>query len=87
MGKKKKYIKLALFIYFTYGNGQISMLFSQIIHPLLLPPSPKVCSLQSVSFAALNVGRWQVGSRCRGYMYTEGQFILMYGKNHHNVVK
>ena len=29
----------------------------------------------------------EVGSRQRGYMYTGGQFIMMYGKNHHNVVK
>jgi len=38
-------IKLALVIYFTYGNIHVSMLFSQIIHPHLLPHSPKVCSL------------------------------------------
>ena len=30
---------------FTYGNIHVSVLFSQIIHPLLLPPSPEVCSL------------------------------------------
>ena len=37
-------IKLALVIYFTYGNIHVLMLFSQIIL-LLLPLSPKVCSL------------------------------------------
>ena len=38
-------IELALVIYFTHGNIHVSMLFSQIIHPHLLPHSPKVCSL------------------------------------------
>ena len=38
-------IKLELVIYFTYGNIHVSMLFSQISHPRLLPQSPKVCSL------------------------------------------
>ena len=32
-------------------------------------------------------GRWQGGSEGRGHMYTYGQFILMYGKNHYNIVK
>ena len=38
-------IELALVIYFIYGNIYVSMLFSQVIPPLLLPLSPKVCSL------------------------------------------
>ena len=39
------YIKLALVIYFTYGNIHVSMLFSQIIPPSLSPTESKVCSL------------------------------------------
>ena len=27
------------------------------------------------------------GIRGRGHMYTYGQFMLLYGKNHHNIVK
>ena len=27
------------------------------------------------------------GSEWRGHMYTYGQFMLMHGKNHHNLVK
>ena len=41
------YIKFALAIYFTYGNVCVSMLFSQNI---LLPVSPKVCSLHLCLF-------------------------------------
>ena len=32
------------------------------------------------------VGR-EVGSAGRGHMYACGKFVLMYGKNHHNIVK
>ena len=39
-------IEFALVIYFIYGNIYVSMLFSQVIPLLLLPLSPKVCSLQ-----------------------------------------
>ena len=39
------YIILLLVIYFTYGNVHVSMLFSQISHPCLLPLSVKVCYL------------------------------------------
>ena len=28
-----------------------------------------------------------VGFRVGGHMYTCGQFMLMYGKNHHHIVK
>ena len=38
-------IKLALVIYFTYGNVHDSILFSQIIPPSSSLTSPKVCSL------------------------------------------
>ena len=27
------------------------------------------------------------GSKMVGHMYTHGWFMLMYGKNHHNIVK
>ena len=32
---------------------------------------------------------WEVGGDpgCKGQMYTCDQFVLMYGKNHHNIVK
>ena len=43
-------IELALVIYFTYGNIHVTMLFSQIIPPLPLPHSPKVCSLHLCLF-------------------------------------
>ena len=32
-------------------------------------------------------GRWEEGSGSGGHMYTYGQFMLMYGKNHQNIVK
>ena len=32
-------------------------------------------------------GRWEGGSRGRGHMYTYGWFMLMYGRNQHNIVK
>ena len=32
-------------------------------------------------------GRWEGGSRGRGRVYTYGRFMLMYGRNQHNVVK
>ena len=32
-------------------------------------------------------GRWEWGSGWEGHMYTHGWFMLMYGKNHHNIVK
>ena len=31
-------------------------------------------------------GRWAGGSGWGGHMYTCGPFMLMYGKNHHNIV-
>ena len=31
-------------------------------------------------------GRWEGDSRGRGHKYTYGQFMLLYGKNHHNIV-
>ena len=46
-------IELGLVIYFTYGNIHVSMLFSQIIPPRLLPQSPKVCSLYLCLFCCL----------------------------------
>ena len=46
-------IEPGLAIYFTYGNIHVSMLFSQIIHPHLLPQSPKVCSLYLCLFCCL----------------------------------
>ena len=39
------HITVPLTVYFTYGNVYVSGLFSQIIHPLLPPLSPKVCSV------------------------------------------
>ena len=44
-GCPASYIILVLAIYFTYGNVHVSILFSQISHPCLLPLSIKVCSL------------------------------------------
>ena len=32
-------------------------------------------------------GTWEGGSRGRGLMYPYGWFILMYGRNQHNIVK
>ena len=32
-------------------------------------------------------GRWEAGSRGRGYMYIYGWFMLLSGKNQHNIVK
>ena len=46
-------IKLALVIYFTYGNVHVSMLSSHIIHPHLLPHSPIICSLHLCLFCCL----------------------------------
>ena len=40
----------ALVIYFTYGNIRVSVLFSHIVTPRLLPHSPKVCSLHLCLF-------------------------------------
>ena len=31
--------------------------------------------------------RQEGGSRGKGHIYTYGQFMLMYGRNHHNIVK
>ena len=31
--------------------------------------------------------RWRWGSRVRGHIYTYGCFMLMYGRNQHNIVK
>ena len=42
------YIELALVIYFTYGNVNVSMLFSQIIPPLPSPTESKSLFLTSV---------------------------------------
>ena len=42
-------IKLGLLIYFTYGNIQVSMLFSQIIPPLPSPTESKSLFFISVS--------------------------------------
>ena len=46
-------IEPGLAIYFTYDNIHVSMMFSQIIHPRLLPQSPKVCSLHLCLFCCL----------------------------------
>ena len=32
-------------------------------------------------------GRWEGGSRGRGHMFVYGWFMLMYGRNQHNIVK
>ena len=32
-------------------------------------------------------GKWERGSRGRERMYTYGWFMLMYGRNQHNIVK
>ena len=32
-------------------------------------------------------GRSEDGSGCGGHMFNCGQFMAMYGKNHHNTVK
>ena len=34
-----------------------------------------------------NLEGWEGGVRGRGHMYTYGCFMLMYGKNYHNIVK
>ena len=47
-GFPASYINLPLAFYFTYGNVHVSMLFSQIIHLLLLPLCPKVCFLKII---------------------------------------
>ena len=31
-------------------------------------------------------GRWEGGSSGRGHIYTYGWFMLMYGRNQHNIV-
>ena len=46
-------IELGLVICFTYGSKHISMLFSQIIPPCLLPQCPEVCSLYLCLFCCL----------------------------------
>ena len=46
-------IQPGLVICFTYGNVHVSMLFSQIIPPLLLPQSSEVCSLHLCLFCCL----------------------------------
>ena len=32
-------------------------------------------------------GRWEVSSEGKGHMHTCGLFMLMYGRNRHNIVK
>ena len=49
-------IKLALVIYFTYGNARVSVLFCQIIAPLHSPRVQKPILYICVSFAALHIG-------------------------------
>ena len=41
------YIKLPLAIYFTYGNVNVSMLFSQIIPPSFSPMCLKICFMSA----------------------------------------
>ena len=48
-GHPTSHIKLALIIYFTYGNIHVSMLFSQIIPPSLSPTESKSLFFASVS--------------------------------------
>ena len=43
--------------------------------------------LAIVKNAAMNIGWWEGASRRRGHMYTSGWFVLMYGRNQHNIVK
>ena len=50
-------IKLGLFIYFTYSNIHVSMLFSQIITPL---HSPRV--QRSVLYICVSFAVWHIGS-------------------------
>ena len=47
------YFELGLAICFTYGNIQVSMLFSQTSHPRPLPQNPKDCSLYLCLFCCL----------------------------------
>ena len=49
-------IELALVIYFTYDNIHVSVLFSQIIPPLLSPRVQKFVLYICVSFATLHIG-------------------------------
>ena len=46
-------IRLALVIYFTYGNIYVSMLFSQIIPPLPSPSESKSLFFTSLSLCCL----------------------------------
>ena len=44
--------------------------------------------MRSVTTWRDEVGREVGGTfRSEGTMYTYGQFMMMYGKNHHNIVK
>ena len=50
------YIEPGLEIYFTYDNIHVSMLFSQIIPPLLSPTKSKSLFFTSVSLAVSHIG-------------------------------
>ena len=48
--------------------------------------APKVGSLGQPR-GIVSGGKWEGGSGCGGHVYTCGRFMLMYGQNHHNIVK
>ena len=71
-GCPASWIKLALVIYFTYGDVYVSVLFSQIIPPLPSPTESKSLFFTSVSLLL---------SRIQGYRYHLSKFhiyVLIY---------
>ena len=83
------------------GEGEGGMIWENIIEICILPYVNQMTSASSMhkaghSKSVLCSGAAQrdgVGKevgwvfRMGGHMYTHGWFMLMYGKNHHNIVK
>ena len=54
--------------------------------PAVWHREPKISALSQPRVVGWG-GRWQGGLRERGHVYTYGWFLLMYSKNHYNIVK
>ena len=77
-----------------YGGTNRESRIKAHILPYVKQPMGICCVMQAAQPSALWLsrgvgcgGRWEAGSRGRGYMYTCGSFMLTYGWNQHNNVK